>query len=141
MPPAFRNGSIDIALSLCPEIAAELELAPIRKERLVVLLPEAHRSRMRTRSCSPHSPTRSSWCFRGRSHRGSTTLSWPSTVAPGLSRESETSHSTRAGTWVLAEIRLRRGAANVAGGLPDGIVAVALSEPTDSLETPGLARR
>jgi DNA-binding transcriptional LysR family regulator len=43
MPPAFRSGSIDIALSLCPEIAAELELAAIRTERLVVLLPEAHR--------------------------------------------------------------------------------------------------
>jgi LysR substrate binding domain len=42
MPPAFGSGSIDIALSLCPEIAAELELAPIRKERRVALLPEAH---------------------------------------------------------------------------------------------------
>ena len=42
MPQAFGNGSIDIALSLCPEIAAELELAPIRKERIVALLPEAH---------------------------------------------------------------------------------------------------
>src|SRR5919109_4411121 len=42
MPPAFGNGSIDVALSLCPEIAAELELAPIRRERLVALLPEAH---------------------------------------------------------------------------------------------------
>jgi DNA-binding transcriptional LysR family regulator len=43
MPPAFESGSIDIALSLCPEIAAELELAPIRKERMVALLPVAHR--------------------------------------------------------------------------------------------------
>jgi DNA-binding transcriptional LysR family regulator len=42
MPPAFGSGSIDIALSLCPEIAAELELAPLRSERLVALLPEAH---------------------------------------------------------------------------------------------------
>ena len=42
MPLAFGSGSIDIALSLCPEIAAELELAPIRNERLVALLPEAH---------------------------------------------------------------------------------------------------
>src|SRR5215207_7877458 len=42
MPTAFAAGSIDIALSLCPEIAAELKLTPIRKERLVALLPEAH---------------------------------------------------------------------------------------------------
>jgi DNA-binding transcriptional LysR family regulator len=43
MPAAFASGSIDIAVSLCPEIGAELELAPIRKERLVALLSEAHR--------------------------------------------------------------------------------------------------
>ena len=42
MHAAFASG-IDIALSLCPEIAAELELAPIRKERMVALLPVAHR--------------------------------------------------------------------------------------------------
>ena len=42
MPAAFPNGGIDVALSLSPEIAAELELAPIRNERMVVLLPEAH---------------------------------------------------------------------------------------------------
>ena len=42
MPAAFASGSIDLALSLCPEIAAELELAPIRNERLVALLPETH---------------------------------------------------------------------------------------------------
>src|SRR5262249_36853000 len=42
MGPAFASGSIDIALSVCPEVSAELELAPIRRERLIVLLPEAH---------------------------------------------------------------------------------------------------
>ena len=42
MPAAFGSGNIDIALSLCPEIAAELELAPIRAERVVALLPAAH---------------------------------------------------------------------------------------------------
>jgi hypothetical protein len=40
MPPAFRSGSIDIAVSLCPEIAVDRELTPIRKERLVALLAE-----------------------------------------------------------------------------------------------------
>ena len=42
MPAAFGSGSIDIGLSLCPEIAAELEFAPIRKEGMVALLPVAH---------------------------------------------------------------------------------------------------
>src|SRR4029453_15892156 len=42
MASAFAHGSIDLAVSLCPEIASELELAPIRRERLVALLPERH---------------------------------------------------------------------------------------------------
>ena len=39
MPAAFGSGSIDVAISLCPEIAAELELAPVRREGFVALLP------------------------------------------------------------------------------------------------------
>src|SRR2546425_337629 len=42
MGPAFANGSIDVALSLCPEIAAELEVETIRSERVVALLPDRH---------------------------------------------------------------------------------------------------
>ena len=60
--------------------------------------PRLIRSRVRRRSRSPRSPMRSSWCSRGRSHRGCTTRSWRSTVAPASSREFGTSHSTPAGT-------------------------------------------
>ena len=97
MPPAFRSGSIDIALSLCPEIAAELELAPIRTERLVVLLPEAHRLAHEDAIALSALADEEFVVFPREIAPGSTTLSWPSTVARGLSRESETSHSTPAG--------------------------------------------
>src|SRR5919106_4173273 len=136
MPPAFASGSIDIALSLCPEIAAELELAPIRKERLVALLPEAH----------------------ALAHEEAIPLSaladeefivFPREIAPRLHdaflavyrragfepRVRNESFHTGWDLGVLAEIPAAAIAPQtVAGGLPDGIVAVAL-EPTDSLET------
>ena len=101
-------------------------------------------SRARRRSRSPRSPTRSSCCSRARSHRGCTTRSWRSTAAPASSRGCATSRSTRAGTsGVLAEIPAAAMAPQtVAGGLPDGIVAVA-RQRADRLarDLPGLARR
>jgi DNA-binding transcriptional LysR family regulator len=137
MPPAFASGSIDIALSLCPEIAAELELAPIRKERLVALLPEAH----------------------ALAHEEAIPLSaladeefivFPREIAPRLHdaflaiyrragfepRVRNESFHTGWDLGVLTEIPAAAMAPqSVSGGLPDGIVAVALSEPTDALET------
>jgi DNA-binding transcriptional LysR family regulator len=137
MPPAFASGSIDIALSLCPEIAAELELAPIRKERLVALLPEAH----------------------ALAHEEAIPLSaladeefivFPREIAPRLHdaflaiyrragfepRVRNESFHTGWDLGVLTDIPAAAMAPqSVSGGLPEGIVAVALSEPTDALET------
>jgi DNA-binding transcriptional LysR family regulator len=136
MPPAFASGSIDIALSLCPEIAAELELAPIRKERLVALLPESH-------------PLAREEAIPLAALADDEFIVFPREIAPRL-HDAFMSVFRRAGFeprvrnesfhtgWdlgVLAEIPAAAMAPQtVAGGLPDGIVAVALSEPTDSLE-------
>jgi DNA-binding transcriptional LysR family regulator len=137
MPAAFANGSIDIGLSLCPEIAAELELAPIRKERMVALLPVAH-------------------TLAGEEAIPLSALSdeefvvFPREIAPRLHdafmavyrragfepRVRNESFHTGWDLGVLAEIpAVAIAPQTVAGGLPEGIVAVALSEPTDSLET------
>jgi DNA-binding transcriptional LysR family regulator len=137
MPPAFRSGSIDVALSLCPEITAELELAPIRKERLVALLPETH-------------PLASEAAIPLSSLADEEIVLFPREIAPRL-HDSFVAIYRRAGFeprvrnesfhtgWdmgVLAEIPAAAMAPQtVAGGLPDGIVAVAISEPTDALET------
>ena len=137
MPPAFANGSIDIALSLCPEIAAELELAPIRKERFVALLPEAH-------------PLTREDAIPLSALADEQFIVFPREIAPRL-HDAFMSIFRRAGFeprvrnesfhtgWdlgVLAEIpAVAMAPQTVAGGLPDGIVAVAISEPTDALET------
>jgi DNA-binding transcriptional LysR family regulator len=137
MPPAFRNGSIDIALSLCPEIAADLELAPIGNERLVALLPEAH-PLARERAIPLSALAEEEFVL------------FPREIAPRLHdvfvaiyrragfepRVRTESFHTGWDLGVLAEIPAAAMAPqSVAGGLPEGIVAVALSEPTDSLET------
>jgi DNA-binding transcriptional LysR family regulator len=42
MPDALRSGSIDVAIAIRPEIVGELSYAPVRRERIVVLLPVGH---------------------------------------------------------------------------------------------------
>jgi DNA-binding transcriptional LysR family regulator len=137
MPAAFGSGSIDIAISLCPEIAAELELAPIRKEGIVALLPEAH-------------PLSHEDAIPLASLADDEIVLFPRQIAPRL-HDAFLSIFRRAGFeprvrnesfhtgWdlgVLAEIpAVAPAPQTVAGGLPDGIVAVAISEPTDKLET------
>jgi DNA-binding transcriptional LysR family regulator len=137
MAPAFRSGSIDLALSLCPEIAAELDLAPIRKERLVALLPEAH-------------PLSGEEAISLSSLADEEFVLFPRDIAPRLHdtfvaiyrragfepRLRSESFHTGWDLGVLADIpAIAIAPQTVASGLPEGIVAVALSEPTDSLET------
>jgi DNA-binding transcriptional LysR family regulator len=137
MPPAFANGSIDIAVSLCPEISAELELAPIRKERLVALLPEAHR--LAREEAIPLSAL-----------ADEEFVLFPREIAPRLydafvaiyrragfePRVRNESFHTGWDLGMLPEIpAVAMAPQTVSAGLPDGIMAVALSEPTDSLET------
>jgi DNA-binding transcriptional LysR family regulator len=137
MPAAFGTGSIDIALSLCPEIAAELELAPIRRERVVALLPEAH-------------PLAREEAIPLSALADEEFVLFPREIAPRLydafvaiyrraGLEPRVRHESFHTGWdlgVLAEIPAAAVAPRtVAGGLPDGIVAITLSEPTDTLET------
>jgi DNA-binding transcriptional LysR family regulator len=137
MPPAFDSGSIDIALSLCPEIAAGLELAPIRAERVVALLPAAH-------------PLADEDAIPLSALADEEFVVFPRDIAPRLfdafmaiyrsagfePRVRNESFHTGWDLGVLAEIpAVAVAPQTVAGGLPDGIVAVAVSEPTDSLQT------
>jgi DNA-binding transcriptional LysR family regulator len=137
MPAAFGSGSIDIALSLCPEIVAELELAPIRSERLVALLPESH-------------PLTGEDAIPLSALADQDFVLFPREIAPRLHdafvaiyrragfepRLRNESFHTGWDLGVLTEIpAVAIAPESVAGELPEGIVAVALSEPTDSLET------
>jgi DNA-binding transcriptional LysR family regulator len=137
MLPAFQSGSIDLALSLCPEIAAELELAPVRKERLVALLPESH-------------PLAGEEAIPLSSLADEEFVLFPREIAPRLHdafvaiyrragfepRLRNESFHTGWDLGVLTDIpAVAIAPRTVASGLPEGIAAVALSEPTDSLET------
>jgi DNA-binding transcriptional LysR family regulator len=137
MPSAFASGSIDVALSVCPEIAAELELAPIRAERLVALLPHAH-------------PLAREQAVPLSALADEEFVVFPRDIAPRLHdaflaiyrragfepRVRNESFHTGWDLGVLAEIpAIAMAPQSVADGLPDGIVAITLSEPTDSLET------
>jgi DNA-binding transcriptional LysR family regulator len=137
IPPAFGSGSIDVALCLCPEIAAELKLAPIRAERVVALLPAAH-------------PLADEEAIPLSALADEEFVVFPRDIAPRLHdafmaiyrragfepRVRSESFHTGWDLGILKEIPAAAVAPQtVAGGLPDGIVAVALSEPTDSLET------
>src|SRR2546430_3336262 len=42
MLPALRSGAIDVAISLCPEIASEFSYETMRSEPIVALLTETH---------------------------------------------------------------------------------------------------
>ena len=135
-PPSAAAASTSL-LSLCPEIAAELELAPIRNERLVALLPEAH-------------PLAREHEIPLSALADEDFILFPREIAPRLHdafvaifrragfepRVRNESFHTGWDLGILAEIpAVAMAPQTVAGGLPDGIVAVALSEPTDSLET------
>jgi DNA-binding transcriptional LysR family regulator len=137
MAPAFRNGSIDIAVSLCPEIAAELELAPIRKERMVALLPAAHR--LAAEDAIPLSALSDEEFvvfpreIAPRLHDAFMAIYRRAGFEPRLRSE-----SFHAG-WdigILGEIgAVALVPASVAAALPAAVTAVSLSDPADELET------
>jgi DNA-binding transcriptional LysR family regulator len=137
MPPAFERGTIDVALSLCPEIAVEQELAPVRKEGLVSLLPDSHS--LAGEEAIPLAEL-----------ADEEVILFPREIAPRLHdafmaiyrragfepRVRNESFHTGWDLGVLAEIpAVAMAPATVTGGLPDGIVAVPISEPTDLVET------
>jgi DNA-binding transcriptional LysR family regulator len=135
--PAFAKGTIDVAISLHPEIAAELELSPIRKERFVALLPRSH-------------PLADEQAIPLSSLAGEEFVLFPREIAPRLhdafveiyrragfepSLRTESFH-TGWDLGVLADIpAVAIAPESVSAGLPEDLSAVALSEPTDSLET------
>jgi DNA-binding transcriptional LysR family regulator len=135
--PALASGSIDVAISLCPEIAAELEIEPIRTEPLVALMPAAH-------------PLADAGSISLSSLASEEFVLFPRELAPRLHdvfvavyrhagfEPRFRPESFHAG-WdlgILGDIAaVALAPASVATGLPETIVAVAVSDPPDTLET------
>jgi LysR family transcriptional regulator, benzoate and cis,cis-muconate-responsive activator of ben and cat genes len=137
MPSALRSGSLDVAVSLCPEMAGELTYEPIRREPVIALLSAQHA--LAGGRAIP---------LGALADEGF--VLFPRELAPrlydtlvGLCRHagfeprvrSESFHSG----WelgLLAELPVVAIVpASVGRSLPDGVAAVALSEPADRLET------
>ena len=137
MPPGLRSGAIDIAVSLCPEVANEFSYQTIRAEPVVALLSQEH----------PLADDKG-LALRDLAEEGF--LFFPRELAPrlydfmvGLCRQAgfepiargESFHSG----WelqILSDVDVVALApASVASELPEGVVAVAVSDPPDRLQT------
>jgi DNA-binding transcriptional LysR family regulator len=137
MLPALRSGAIDVAVSLCPEIAGEFSYLPIRSEPVIALVAKTH-------------PLAASHQIELRALADESFLLFPRELAPrlydlmtGLCRRAgfeplvrdESFHSG----WelqILSDVDIVALApASVALELPDGIAAAAVSDPPDRLET------
>ena len=137
MPDALRSGAIDIALSICPEVAGDLSYQLVRREAVVALLPADHR--LAGESEIPLA------ALEGDEH-----LLFPRDLAPhlhdffvGLCRRAGFEPTTRNASfhsdWEIRGLGDMTGFAlipeSVARNLPRGVVAVTLSEPRDQLAT------
>ena len=137
MIPALRAGEIDVAVSLCPEIAGELSYEPIRTEPVVALLGAAH-PLSRTEAIQLDALAKEAFVL------------FPRELAPrlfdtllGLCRragfEPELRRESFHAGWdlrVLADLPIvALTPQSVAHDLPAGVVALPLSEPREQLET------
>jgi DNA-binding transcriptional LysR family regulator len=135
MADALRRGQIDVAVSLCPELAPDVGHEVIRDERPIAILAEHH-------------PLAREDAIPVEALAGEELLVFPRELAPrlhdvlvGICRgagfeprlRSESFHTS----WdllLLADV-VALAPESVAGGLADGVVAVPLSGATRSLET------
>jgi DNA-binding transcriptional LysR family regulator len=137
MLPALRSAAIDVAVSLCPEIAGEFSYLGVRSEPVVALLARSH-------------PLAAQREIELGALAGEGFLMFPRELAPRL-HEFMTGLCRRAGFepllrgesfhsgWelqILVDVDVVALApASVALDLPDGIAAALITEPPDPLET------
>jgi DNA-binding transcriptional LysR family regulator len=137
MLPALRSGTIDVAVSLCPEISGEFCYQTIRREPAVALLSQSHQ-------LAGH-PT-----LELRDLADEEFLMFPRELAPrlydlmvGLCRHAGFEPLVRGDSFhsgwelqILSDADVAALApASVALELPDGIAAVTVADPPDPLET------
>jgi DNA-binding transcriptional LysR family regulator len=133
---ALRAGAIDVAISLCPEVAGELSREPVRLEAVIALLGSSH-------------PLAGAESLELAALAEEEFLIFPRELAPRLydfqlalcrgagfePRHSADSFHTRwtMRTWKGTEVALVP--ASVAAELPDGVAAVRVASPPDPIET------
>ncbi len=137
MLPALRSANIDVAISLCPEVAREFSYEPIRSEPVVALLAATH-------------PLAGQETLELRALADERFLFFPRELAPrlydfmvSLCRQAgleplATGESFHSG-WelqILSDVDVVALApASVSLDLPEGIRAVRVADPPDALDT------
>jgi DNA-binding transcriptional LysR family regulator len=137
MIPALLDRTIDVAISLCPELSSGIHSEPIRSEALVALVTEKH-------------PVAGQRSIRLAELSDEPFLLFPRELAPRL-HDVLTETCRRAGfeptqrtesfhtQWDLDLLADRELVAlapeSVAGALPKGIAAIALADSKDAVET------
>jgi DNA-binding transcriptional LysR family regulator len=137
MAPALRRGKVDVAVSLCPELAPDIADEVIRTEQPVVILSALH-------------PLAREPAIALAALEDDELLLFPRELAPrlhdvfvGVCRRAGVEPRLRSESFhtgwdllLLPDIPVVALApGSVASGLPDGVVAVPLSGSTDALET------
>jgi DNA-binding transcriptional LysR family regulator len=143
MAEALRSGAIDVAVSLCPEIANEFAYLPIRTEPVVALLAHSHPLSARDE-------------IELRELADDGFLLFPRELAPrlydfmvGLCRRAGFEPIVRGASFhsgwelqILADVDVVALApASAARDLPEGIAAAVIADPPDQLETTILWRK
>jgi LysR family transcriptional regulator, benzoate and cis,cis-muconate-responsive activator of ben and cat genes len=137
MIPAIRSGTVDMAVALCPELAPDMAHEAIRTERVVAVLPATH-------------PLAGEDAIPLSSLAEETFVFFARGLAPrlhdaliGLCRRAGFEPKVRSGSfhtgWDLGILSQAEVVAvaprSVTSSLAEGVVAVAMSEPTDVLDT------
>jgi DNA-binding transcriptional LysR family regulator len=138
MLPALRSGAIDIAIALCPEVAAEFSYEPLRSEPVVALLSAAH-------------PRAGDDTLPVEALERDNFLLYPRELAPrlhdyivGLCRRAGFEPNVRNASFhsewdlqiALAEPDVVALAPrSVSRDLPDGVAAVVVADPPEQLQT------
>jgi DNA-binding transcriptional LysR family regulator len=137
MDSALRSGAIEVAISLCPELADDIADEVIRTEHVVAVV-------------GAHHPLANEKAIPLRSLAGDEFVLFPRELAPrlhdvmvGICRHASFEPRLRSESFhtgwdllLLAEAPVVAIAPqSVSGELPEGVVAVPLSEPADALET------
>jgi DNA-binding transcriptional LysR family regulator len=137
MIPALRTGAVDVAVALCPERAPDLADEVIRREPLVALLgaqhPLADARSIALSALADEAFVLFPRAIAPRLHDAMTDVCRRAGFEPKLSRDALHTIWTLGVVAELPFVGLAPQA--VASALPEGLVAVPLSDPADGLET------
>lgn len=133
---ALRTAAIDLAISLCPEPDSELDYQPLRREAVVVLVPDSHRlsrsDRVELRELRDEDYLMFPRELAPRLHDALFEICRRGGVEPTVSRRAF--HSSGDTGTVASSGAVALAPASVTGGVA-GAVALPLAEPDAVLET------